>query len=182
MQRIPRISEAAAPQQSAELLAAVRQQMGGVPNIVATLAQSPAALGGFLGLSGALAGGRLPAALREQIALAVAGANRCDYCASAHTALAGKAGVPAEERRKNLRGEASEQRAQAALRFATRIVVTRGHVSDDDLAAIRDAGFSDEEVVEVVANTALNLFTNYFNHIAATEIDFPVVTTAAVAA
>lgn len=181
MQRIERINEAQAPQKTAELLGAVRKQLGIVPNILGTMAQSSAALGGYLGLAGALAGGRLSTQLREQIALAVAGANRCDYCASVHTALGGKTGLAEDELERNLHGRSRDPKVQGALRFATRIVEFRGNVSDNDLGAVRRAGYSDEEVVEIVANTILNVFTNYFNHVAGTEIDFPLVRTAAAA-
>jgi len=182
MQRIERIDETDAPEAAAGLLATVRQQMGGVPNILATMAQSPAALSGYLGLAGALAKGRLTAKLREQIALAVAGANRCDYCASVHTALGGQHGVPADELQHNLHGLATDPQVAAALRLSTQIVVSRGNLSDEDLAAARRAGFDDEEIVEIIANTMLNILTNYFNHIAGTEIDFPLVRTDTAAA
>lgn len=175
MQRINRIDETRAPAEASQLLAAVKSQMGLVPNIMATLARSPAALGGYLKLAGAVAGGKLPGKLREQIALAVAGANDCDYCASAHTAIGSGLGVDPDEATRNLRGRAGDPRTEAALRFAVRVLETRGNVSDRELAAVRDAGYSDEEVVEILANTVLNIFTNYFNHVAGTEIDFPVV-------
>lgn len=177
MQRIERIDPASAPPRTAELLASVKKQMGGVPHILATMAQSPAALGGFLGFAGPLSAGTVSAALREQIALTVAGANGCDYCASAHSALGGLAGVGEDELRRNLEGRSSDAKVQAALRFVSRVVATRGHVSDEDLARVRSAGYSDEAIVEMVAHTALNIFTNYFNHVADTEIDFPVVRT-----
>lgn len=182
MQRIRRIDETSIPEKTAALLATVKRQMGSVPNLLATLAQSPAALGGYLGFAGALASGRLPASLREQLALTVAGANHCDYCASAHALLGSRAGLSSEEIQHNLNGQASDPRAQVALRFANRIIASRGNVSDEDLVAVRASGFSDEEIVEIVANTVLNIFTNYFNHVAATDIDFPVVQTHSVAA
>ena len=182
MQRIQRIDAAQAPAKTAALLDAVKKQMGGVPNIIATMAQSSAALGGYLGFAGALAGGTLPTAMREQVALAVAGANDCDYCASAHTVLGSKAGLASDDISRNLGGRSTDAKVQGALRFASRIVATRGKVSDEDLAQVRRAGFSDEQVVEIVANTVLNIFTNYINHIAETEIDFPVVKAASAAA
>jgi len=182
MQRIERINATRASQKTSELLEVVRKQLGGVPNILATMARSPAALNGYLGFASSLAGGRLSPTLREQIALAVAGANRCDYCASVHTAIGSKVGVPTEELERNLEGVSADPVAQGALQFARRVVGTRGRVTDNDLAAIRRAGYSDEEIVEIVALTALNIFTNYFNHVADTEIDFPVVATADVAA
>ncbi|MEQ9328764.1 MAG: carboxymuconolactone decarboxylase family protein [Rhodospirillales bacterium] len=182
MQRISRIDEAAASDKTRDLLSAVRKQMGGVPNIIATLAQSSAALGGYLGFAGALSQGRLSGGAREQIALAVAGANECDYCASAHTVLGGMHGIDKAEIDRNLKGISEDPKTQAALRFATRIVASRGHLSDTDLADIRAAGYSEEEVVEIIGHTLLNIFTNYLNHIADTEIDFPVVRTGNAAA
>ncbi len=178
-QRIQQIDPATAQGPTRQLLDGVAGQLGGVPNILKTFAQSPAVLKGYLGFSGALAGGKLDAGLREQIALTVAGANRCDYCASAHSVLAQKAGVGADETVRNLNGRAGDTRTATALQFAQALVIQRGRVSDNELEAVRSAGFSDEEIVEIIGHVALNLFTNYFNHVADTEIDFPVVNTEA---
>ena len=173
MPRINPIDPQAAEGKARTLLEAVHEKFGMTPNITATLAQSPAALEGYLGLSGALAGGRLGATLREQIALAVAGASGCGYCASAHTAIGRSVGLDDEELGANLRGTAREPRAQSALDFALAVVEQRGWVSDEDLQRVRDAGFDDGEITEIVANVAQNLFTNYFNHVAGTDVDFP---------
>jgi uncharacterized peroxidase-related enzyme len=175
VQTIPQIDAAAAPAKTQALLAAVKKQMGGVPNILATMAQSSAALGGYLGFAGALADGTLSAAHREQISLAVAGANACDYCASVHTALGKGAGLSADEMAKNLLGKSSDPMTAALLTFAREFVRSRGQTSDMQLAVLMDAGFDHEAIVEIVANIALNIFTNYFNHLAGTEIDFPLV-------
>jgi len=175
MQRINALDLAAAPTASQDILAAVQKRLGMVPNLHKTIAHSPAALQGYVRQSEALAGGVLPPALREQIALVAAGTNDCDYCASAHTLLGKHAGVKADEAAENLRGRATDPRAQTALAFAKAIVEDRGRVSDSQLQALRSAGFTDAEVVEIIAHVALNIFTNYFNHIASTEIDFPVV-------
>lgn len=182
MQHIAKLEPTSATGKTKDLLTKVEAQMGGVPNLIATLAHSPAALGGYLGLSGALADGVLPPRLREQIAIAVAGSNTCDYCASAHSLLGKKAGVPQDEIARNLSGASNDTETAAALAFVTKIVQERGRLDAADLGAIRDAGFSDEEIVEMVAHAAMNIFTNYFNHIAGTEIDFPLVTTARAAA
>ena len=163
---------------AAEVLGAVRASLGRVPNIFATMAHSPAVLQGYLAFSGALGEGRLSAAVREQIALTVAGENACDYCASAHTALARGAGVSVEEAARNLRGEASDARIAAILSFARTVVRERGHVGAAELDTLRAAGVDEGELVEIIANIAANLFTNYFNHLAGTEIDFPAVSTA----
>ncbi len=160
-----------------EVLQAVKQKIGVVPNIYATMAHSPATLKGFLGFGEALAGGVLPASIREQIALTVAGENGCDYCASAHTAIARGTGVSAEEAELNLDGKSSDQRVAAILEFARLVVEKRGSLDEGELDQLRASGISDEEVVEIIAAVAVNLFTNYFNHIAGTQIDFPIVRT-----
>jgi uncharacterized peroxidase-related enzyme len=177
MQRIPALNTSNAPEKTKSLLEAVTKQMGGVPNILATMAKSGAALEGFLGFAGALAKGSLAPAVREQIALAVAGANTCDYCASAHTALGQGAGLSAEEMRSNLAGQSSDPKVASLLSFARLVVTKAGKVSDSDVSAFHAAGYGDEALVEVVAHVALNIFTNYFNHVAGTEIDFPHVST-----
>lgn len=175
MQNIPQIDAASAPAKTQDLLKAVKQQMGGVPNILATMAQSSAALGGYLGFAGALAAGSLSNAQREQISLAVAGANACDYCASVHTALGKGVGLSIGEMAQNLLGKSSDAKTAALLTFARDFVRLRGQTTAAQLATLTAAGFDHEAVVEIVANIALNIFTNYFNHIAGTEIDFPLV-------
>ena len=173
MPRIHPATETQSDPATQELLNAVRQQMGTVPNIVATMAHSRAALEAYLSMSGALNQGTISDKLQEQIALTVAGANRCDYCASAHSMVAGLLGIEKTEIASNLAGKASDDRAQAALGFANAIVAKGGNISDDELQAVIDSGYSSAEIVEIVANVALNIFTNYFNHVAETAIDFP---------
>ena len=160
-----------------DLLETVKKKMGGVPNILATMANSPSALEAYLGFSGALAKGQFSAKLREQIALTVAGQNSCDYCASVHTALAKGAGASEEDARLAIAGKASDERTAIVLGLAKNIVETRGFVAPEVMENVRAAGFSDAEIIEIIANVSLNIFTNYFNHIAGTEIDFPVVNT-----
>lgn len=181
MQRIPALATAAAPANSQPLLAAVGKKLGMVPNLFKTFAHSPAVLQYYLAGSEALSGGALSAALREQIALVTAGENECDYCASAHTLMGKGAGLAAAEMADNLRGRSGNAKTQAALDFAAAIVSERGRVSDAHLAAVRSAGYTDADIVEIVAVVAANIFTNYFNHIAGTVIDFPVVKSAAAA-
>jgi uncharacterized peroxidase-related enzyme len=173
MQRIPALEPNQSPLASKTLLDAVKKQIGMVPNLYKSIAHSPAALQFALGQSAALAEGVLPAALREQIALVAAGTNSCDYCASAHTLMGKGAGLEAREMSCNLRGQSSDAKTQAALTFAKTIVEARGQVSDEQLDAVRHAGYDDAEIVEIVAHVAMNIFTNYFNHIAGTVIDFP---------
>lgn len=179
MQRIPALTLATAPAASRPLLDAVHQKLGMLPNLFKIFAHSPAVLQFYLAGSEALGAAALPAALREQIALVTAGRNECDYCASAHTLLGKGAGLDSTEVADNLRGRSGNPKTQAALDFAAAIVEERGRISDAQLQAVRAAGYGDAEVVEIVAVVAANIFTNYFNHIAGTVIDFPLVHAAA---
>ncbi len=134
-------------------------------------------MGGYLGLSGALAKGALPAATRERIALAIAEVNGCDYCLSAHTYMGRNlAKLDDAEITANRNGASNDPKADAAVRFAVKVATARGHVSDDDLRAVRLAGYTDAQVIEIVQHVALNTWTNYVNSVAQTDIDFPVVT------
>jgi uncharacterized peroxidase-related enzyme len=173
MQRIPALDPETATGPAKELMGAVKAKLGGVPNVLRTLANGPAALQAYLGISGALAAGTLSARLRECVALAIGQQNDCDYCLAAHTAFGGKAGLSQEEMMVCRHGEASDPQASAAIRFCRRVADTRGFVTDEDLADARHAGFNDGQIAELVAVVALNLFTNYFNHVADTELDFP---------
>ena len=165
----------ATPAASRPLLDAVHKQLGSVPNLFRVVAASPAALEGYLGMSGALAKGRLPAPTRERIALAVAQLNDCGYCLSAHSYL-GKnlARLSEAEISANRRGRSLDVQADAAVQFAVQAARARGHVSDADLQAVRDAGYDEAQIIEIVQHVALNTWTNYLNSVAQTDIDFPV--------
>jgi uncharacterized peroxidase-related enzyme len=171
-----------APQAAQPLLHAVDKQIGSVPNLFRLVATSPQALEGYLGLSGALGKGVLPAATRERIALAVADVNGCDYCLSAHSYL-GKtlARLDDAEIAANRNGGSNDAKADAAVRFAAKVARTRGHISDSDFDAVKTAGYSDAQIIEIVQHVALNSWTNYVNNVFQTEIDFPVVTARAAA-
>jgi uncharacterized peroxidase-related enzyme len=177
MSRIPTpITIEAAPTAARPLLEAVKKQLGVVPNMFRLIANSPPALEGYLGLSGALNKGALPAATRERLALAVAEVNGCNYCLSAHTYL-GKhlARLDDAEMSANRNGASKDPKADAAVRFAVKLVRERGHVSEADLNAIKAAGYDDAQVIEIVLHVALNTWTNFINVVGATDIDFPVV-------
>jgi len=177
MNRIPAPpSIEASPTASQPLLEAVKKQLGSAPNLFRTLGISPASLKGYLGLSGALNEGTLDLGTRNRLALAVADANGCSYCLSAHTYLGQNlAKLPADELAAARDARSSDAKAAAALVFAKRVVEKRGHVDDGDLAAVKAAGFGDEQVIELVLHVALNTLTNYVNEVAKTVIDFPVV-------
>ena len=163
------------PVASQPLLNVVKKQLGSAPNLFRLVANSPAALEGYVSLSGALAKGALPAATRERIALAVAEINGCDYCLSAHTYLGQHvAKLDAAEMAANRAGGSNDPHANAAVRFAAQVARARGHVSDADLAAVRSAGYDAAQIVEIVQHVALNTWTNYINEVGKTDIDFPV--------
>jgi len=164
-----------APLAAQPLLEAVKKQLGTVPNLFRVVSNSPAALEGYLGLSGALSKGRLPAATRERIALAVAEINGCSYCLSAHSYL-GKnlAKLDDAEILANRHGHSNDAKADAAVQFAAQVTKARGHVGDADLAAVKLAGYDDAQIVEIVLHVALNTWTNYLNEVARTVVDFPV--------
>ena len=155
---------------------AIHKQLGVVPNMIRTMAQSPAVLDAYLASGAALQKGLLPASLQEQIALTVAEVNACDYCLSAHSALGRGAGLSSDEIVASRDGRASDARAAAALQFARALIDRRGAVTDQDFARVRAAGFGDDEIAEIIAHVGLNVYTNYFNRAVRTEIDFPLVT------
>jgi uncharacterized peroxidase-related enzyme len=167
------------PSASQPLLEAVKKQLGVVPNLFRLVATSPWALEGYLNLSGALGKGELPAATRERIALAIAEINGCSYCLSAHTYL-GKNVTKLDdaEMTANRRGGSKDHQADAAVRFAANVVRERGHVSEDDVKAVKAAGYNDAQVIEIVLHVALNTWTNYINEVLKTDIDFPAVAAA----
>lgn len=173
MSRINAVNPAEATGKAKELLNGVQAKLGMIPNIVKTMAVSPALLESYLGFSGALANGELSPKLREQMALAAAESNSCEYCASAHTAVGKMVGLNEEEILSAREASSNDPKENAILKFVKVIVEQRGNISDEDYNAVRSAGLSESEIAEVIGNTMLNMFTNYFNHIAQTEIDFP---------
>lgn len=178
MSRIPIPATVAdAPKAAQPLLEAVNKMLGSVPNLFRLVATSPAALEGYLGMSGALGKGELPAATRERIALAVAELNKCGYCLSAHTYLGmNLAKLSAEEISANRKGGSTDPKADAAVRFAVAVVVNRGRIAESDFRDVKGAGYTDAQIIEIVMHVALNTWTNYINNVAETVIDFPVVT------
>jgi len=175
MSRVPLATADTAPDASRPLLASIHTAFGATPAMFRAVAHSPAALASLWGSFGALGAGALPAALTEQIAVAVADRNGCDYCLAAHTALGRKAGVSAEAMARAQSGDSDDPRTAAALVFALALVDRRGRVGDQELAALRAAGYDDAAMVEIVAHVALNLFTNYVNLALDVPVDFPAV-------
>ncbi|MBK5569692.1 peroxidase-related enzyme [Ensifer sp. SSB1] len=173
MSRINLVDPNSATGASDQLLGEIRSAFGIAPNMFRAVANSPAALASMWGSFGALGNGRLGAKLGEQIAVAVADRNDCHYCLAAHTVLGRKAGATAEEMASAQRGKSSDPKTAAALAFAQKLVEARGKVSDADVRALHVAGYDDQDVVEIIAHVALNLFTNYINVALAVPVDFP---------
>jgi uncharacterized peroxidase-related enzyme len=161
---------------AAELLAQVQKSLGRTPNMTKVMANSPTLLQSYLALSGAVAGGTLKPAVRERLAIASAQLNGCEYCLSAHTYIGTNvAKIDAAELDSARRAESEDAHIAAVLKLANTIAENAGDVNTAELQAARDAGVSDEEIGEIVANIALNTLTNYFNVLAQTENDWPVV-------
>ena len=177
MSTLPQIELTDATGDAATLLTELKKSIGSVPNMAKAMANSPAVLKGYMGLSGALAGGVLPTAVRERLALATAEYNRCTYCLSAHTFL-GKnvAKLDASEIDLARHAQSSDPHVAALLALSDAIARGRGTVDEVALKEARAAGVTDAEIAEVVGNLALNILTNYFNIVAGTEAEFPVVT------
>ena len=175
MSRLPIPARDEAPAASQAMLDTVNAQLGVVPNMFRLIGRSPAALQGYLGLSAAL-GKTLDVKTRERIALAVAQVNGCDYCLSAHSYLGlNLAKLDAAELTANRHGHSSDAKADAAVAFARKVTQARGKVDASDIEAVKQAGFSEAQVIEIVLNVAVNVLTNLVNNVADTEIDFPVV-------
>ena len=160
MSRITALDPTTATGKTAELFTGVKSKLGLVPNLLRTFGHSPVA-------------SVLSPKTREQIALAVAETNACDYCLAAHSLIGQGAGLTPEAILAARRVTATDPKTDALLKFAAAVVETRGLVSDGALAQVRTAGASDAEIIETVAHVALNILTNYTNHVAQTVVDFP---------
>ncbi len=175
MPRIKAIEPDQATGQAKQLLDALDEKFGMVPNLARTLVNSPAALQGYLALGEALESGVLPAKLREQIALTVSEANGCGYCVAAHCAIGKSVGLSENELTDARQSSSPDSKVDAALHFARQLVEKRGWASDDELDRVRRAGYDDGEIVEIIAVVSWKTFANYFNHVANTTVDFPAV-------
>lgn len=173
MNRLNRINPETADEPAASLLSAVKSKFGIAPNLTRVMANEPSVLKAYLGLGETLNGGHFSPKTREAVALTVAGANGCEYCAVAHTTISTGLKVDPVEIERQLKGDSSDPKLAALLAFTTAIVEKRGRVSDAEIAAVRLAGFSDSEIVELVAHISENIFTNYMNSVADSEVDFP---------
>lgn len=173
MSRVHVIDPQAATGETKKLLDGVQAALGMVPNFIRVLANSPAALSAFLGIHEISGAGSLDPKTRERIALTVAEQNSCQYCVSAHTAIGRKVGLDNQEMLANRLGRSADAKAEAALIFARALVEHTGQVSKAEFDAVRAAGHSDAEIIEIITHVAMNIFTNLIGKATQVEIDFP---------
>ena len=173
--RLEQIDPAQATGKVKTIFDALQTKLGLVPNLTRGLANSPAALEAYVAMKTALGGGALDARFGERIALATAEVNDCEYCLSAHTFIGGKLGLPEAELLAARRGESSDARIAEGLRFARLLTLRRGRIDAADVQRVKAAGYTDGEIAELVAHVAVNVFTNYFNLVNVTPIEFPLV-------
>jgi uncharacterized peroxidase-related enzyme len=173
MSRIHTVDPQSATGAAKTLLDAVQAKLGITPNFVRVLANSPAALGAFLGLYTIADSGTLDPKTRERIAIALAQQNGCEYCLSAHSAIGANSGLGSDEIAANRTGSSNDAKAAAAVAFARALVEHSGEVTNGELAAVRDAGYGDAELVEIIVHVAMNLLTNILGKASRVEIDFP---------
>ncbi len=171
------IEPEAASGKAAELLAQVQKSLGSTPNMTKAMANSPTLLKSYLALFSAVGTGTLSAAVRARLAIATAQLNGCEYCLSSHTYIgANITKVDADELESARKGQSADQHVAALLNLSNTIAQNAGDVDDADITAALEAGVTEAEIGELVANLALNTMTNYFNVMARVDNDWPVVT------
>lgn len=173
MSRINLLNENEASPQAQELLGKVKAKFGKIPNVFKMMANSPAVLQSYLSFSEALSQGKLDPQIQERIALLIAQINGCEYCLAAHSVIAKGAGLSEEEIMLARQGRSENEKAAEALDFAISIYDDAGRIDGEVLEAVREAGFSNEEIMEIVAAVSLNFLTNALNNVALTQLDFP---------
>lgn len=173
MSRITTVSNETANIEQRNLLDAIQSQLGMVPNFLRVFANSPDALKAFLGLHHIANHGSLDSATRERIAVALAQQNECEYCLSAHTAIGRKAGLNGAEIEANRAGTSHDAKAAVAVKFARALVEHKGEVTNAELQAMSNAGFSEADIVEVITHVGMNVLTNILGKASRVNIDFP---------
>ncbi len=175
MSRIPVQTLDTAPEQSRPTLERLTRRTGKLLNIHAEMAHAPVVLAAYAGITEALAKqSSFDARTREAIALAVGAQDGCDYCQAAHTPSAIKSGLSEAQTIAIRRGElAFDPKLAALLAVVREAAANVGEVSDATWTAAQQAGWSDVQLSEAFAHLAVNLFTNFFNHYARTDLDLP---------
>lgn len=173
MSRINIVTNENANTEQQELFAAINKQLGMIPNFLKILANSPTALKAFLGLHSITGDGSLDPLTKERIALTLAEQNECQYCVSAHTAIGRKVGLSGEEINANRAGTSEDEKAAVAVKFARALAEHRGEVTSAEILEIRNAGYSDSDIVEIITHVGMNMLTNILGKASQVEIDFP---------
>jgi uncharacterized peroxidase-related enzyme len=175
MARIPALAPEQVPAASQPTLDAFAKNIGFTPNMMASFAASPTAFNAWASLLGSLSKS-LDVKTRDAIGLAVSEVNGCDYCLTVHSFTAEHmAKLPADEIILARKGHASDPKRDVAIQFARKVIETRGKVADADVQAVRDAGYTDANIIEIVALVAMYSLTNFFNNVFDPEKDFPAV-------
>ncbi len=156
-----------------ETMDGIKAKFGMVPNIFKGMGNSNAALNAYLAMSGALSQGDLSPEEREVIYLGISESNGCYYCVSAHTAISKGVGLSDEQILAARKGEPQSDKHRALLSFVRRVMETKGFVEDADVAAVRAAGYTDGQIAEAVGYIGLATYSNFFNHVFDTPLDFP---------
>lgn len=173
MSRLNVVEHDTANAEQQDLLRAIQSQLGMVPNFLKVFANSPAALRAFLGLHSIASEGSLDAPTRERIALALAQQNACQYCVSAHTAIGRKTGLSSSEIEANRAGGSQDDKAAAAVKFAVALAEHKGEVTTAEILEVRNAGYSESDIVEIITHVGMNILTNIVGKASRVEIDFP---------
>lgn len=173
MSRINVVTNENANEEQKELFAAITSQLGMVPNFLKVFANSPTALRGFLGLHGIASDGSLEPETKERIALALAQKNGCQYCLSAHTAIGRKVGLNGAEIEASRAGTSQDAKAAVAVKFARSLAEHHGEVTTAELLEVRNAGYSESDIVEIITHVGMNVLTNILAKASRVEIDFP---------
>lgn len=175
MSHIPLFDPTTSVGQRQQDFESIQLAFGTVPNMFKAIGQSSAALNSMWTSFAALAQGHLSSQLAEQIAVLVANLNRCEYCLAAHTMLGKKAGLTSEQLAHAQVGRSNDPKTAAALMFVKQMVNAKAHIGADAVKAVKQSGFTDAEVAELIAHVALNVFTNYTNVGLAIPSDFPII-------
>ena len=173
MSRINLVTNEKANAQQKELFNTIKQQLGIVPNFLEVFANSPTALNAFLGLHSIANSGELDGKTKERIALGLAEQNACQYCVSAHTAIGKNTGLSGDEMLANRAGSSQDAKAAVAVKFSRSLAEHNGDVTTAELLEIRNAGYSDAEIVEIITHVGMNVLTNILGKASRVEIDFP---------
>jgi len=173
MSRINLVTNEKANAQQKELFSTIEEQLGIVPNFLKVFANSPAALNAFLGLHSIANSGELDGKTKERIALGLAEQNACQYCVSAHTAIGKNTGLSGDEMLANRAGSSQDAKAAVAVKFSRSLAEHNGDVTTAELLEIRNAGYSDAEIVEIITHVGMNVLTNILGKASRVEIDFP---------